>query len=125
MKEKAIKYYKEGSNCSVCLIKAANDVFNLNINQQCFDMCKGVRTGYGIGSMCNALEAGIFVLGLIYDERTVNRLRIKLLTLFQSKYRANTCSKLQQKLSNKNDCSMIIGDVAQILERIIKEETIY
>jgi len=125
MREKAIKYYQEGSNCSVSIIKAANDVFKLNINKQCFDMCKGVRTGYGIGSMCNALEAGVFVLGLMYDERTVNRLRMKLLTLFQSKYKANTCFKLQQQLSNSNDCSKIIGDVADILDRIIKSETIY
>ena len=47
--EKSVFYYNKGYNCSQCILKAAEDCFNLNISQECYDLCKGIHTGLGIG----------------------------------------------------------------------------
>lgn len=123
MKEAAIKYYKGPFNCSQCILKAAEEVYDLHINEQCFDMCQCYSNGLGVGSTCVALEAGLFIFGLMFDTNTCLRLRVKLMTLFHTKYHGIYCHKLRNQMKNTDrDCSKIIGGTAEIIGQIINDE---
>ncbi|WP_105614351.1 C-GCAxxG-C-C family (seleno)protein [Vallitalea okinawensis] len=123
MKEAAFKYYRGPYNCSQCILKAAEEVYNLDIHEQCFDMCQCYSNGLGVGSTCVAIEVGLFIFGLMFDHDTCIRLRVKLMTLIHNKYHSIYCHKLRNQMKNtERDCSRIIGGVAEIIGQIIDDE---
>jgi len=122
MKEKAIQYYRQGWNCSQCILKAAEAVYGLPISRQCMNACGGVCTGFGVGGLCSVLIAGVMALGMLFDEATVKRLRIQLFTAFHDKYRCTDCATLKSKRGEGMLCEGIVADVAAMVERIVAEE---
>ena len=119
MKEKAIYYYRNGYNCSACILKAAEEVYNIPITKQSLEMCSGISNGFGTGGMCSVLVAGIMVLGLIFDEAAVRRMRLEFLTGFSEKYGSINCSKLKNGQAGIF-CEDLIGDAAKMLGEIIE-----
>lgn len=121
MKEKAMKYFGQNYNCSQCILRAAEDEYGITISSDCYDMCKGINNGFGVGTTCSALIAGTMVLGILFDERTTTRLRLKLFMLFQNRYRTFDCCKIKKTQMDGN-CKEVIRVVASILEEIISTE---
>ncbi len=122
MRDKAVFYYNEGYNCSQCILKAAEYAFQIPISRQCYSMCSTISTGFGTGGMCSVLVAGFMVFGLLFDEETAKRLRIRLITLFQEKYDHINCSQLKQYRDAQGICSTIVGDTAEMIYKIILQE---
>lgn len=122
MKELAIAYYKNGYNCSQCILKAAATKFNFALPKQCLNMCRAINNGFGIKSTCSVLVASIMTLGLIFNKQTAKRLRIKFLNEFNSKYKSLNCAHLKIENDDEYKCERIVGDAAQILEKIILSE---
>lgn len=119
MKEKALRYYKQGYNCSQCILKAVEHKYNISVPKQCYSMCRAINNGLGIGGMCSVLTAGIMVFGLLYDDMTAKRLRMKLLGMFQEKYGALECGVLKR---GRSGCDEIIADIASMIDNIIQDE---
>lgn len=117
LKEKALYFYNQGYNCSQCILKAAENVYKIPISKQALKLCTVVSTGFGVGSMCSVLVAGVMVLGLLFDEASAKSLRIRLLDEFQKKHSNINCSFLK-----KGNCTKIVGDASEILEEIIASE---
>lgn len=115
MEKLALEYYKNGYNCSQCILKAAADRFDIVLPKKCLNMCRGINNGFGVGSVCSVLVAAIITLGLFFNEQSLKRVRINFLNDFNSKYGSLNCAQLK----SKNNCEKIISDVAQILEKII------
>jgi len=122
MKEKALQYYRQGWNCSQCILKAAEAVYGLPVSRQCMNACTGVSTGFGVGGLCSVLIAGVMTLGLLFDEATVKRLRIKLFTAFHDKYKCTDCAALKAKRVDHTLCEGIVAEVAALVETIVAEE---
>lgn len=118
MKQLAVGFYKNGFNCSQAILKAVSKKFNIKLPNECLNLCSGVNTGFGIKSICSVLVACIMALGLIFDDYTVKKLRIKFLNEFNLKYKNLNCASLSERYS----CEKIIGDAASILEKIIMYE---
>lgn len=117
------KIVEGNCNCSQCLLQAAEEVYDIKLPEECYDMCKVFSNGLGVGTTCNALEAGLFIFGLLFDHTTCLRLRVKFLTLFQNKFRHLSCHHLKAKLRpDETDCSRIIAETAQIIGQIIEDE---
>lgn len=116
MKEKVI-FYLEEYNCSQCMLKAAETVYNIKINDEFLEMCSAINLGFGIGSMCCCIIACVMILGALFDKQTASRLRIKLLSEIYSSYDSLNCANLK---SQCNEC--FVGNLAEILETIINEE---
>lgn len=114
LSQRAKYYYKNGYNCSQCILKACGDVYNIKINQQCIDMCKVVNNGLGVGSMCSVLMACVMVLGLLFDEETAKSKRIIFLAQFSERHKNISCSKLKT-----SDCTYVVTEAADLLENII------
>ena len=124
MEEKSVHYFNNGYNCSQCILKAAEDIFNIAVPKQCLDMCNGVSTGFGINSICSVLMAGIMVFGLLFDEVCVKRLRIKLLDAFKLEQGEISCQNLRKKHSTGLKCDQVVYDAAKLIHKIINEECI-
>ena len=122
MKEKTLEYYKEGYNCSQCILKAFEYVYKRPLPEQVFSLCQGVNTGFGVGGMCSVLIAGIMILGLLFDEEDVKRLRIKLLFRFQEKHGDMGCMALVSERKPNMKCEEVVGEIAGLLDEIIREE---
>lgn len=122
MKKKAVYYYNKGYNCSQCILKAAEVHFNLKMSKDCYDLCKGLNTGLGIGGSCSLISAATMVFGLMFDEGTVIRLRMHFIDEFQDKYKVVNCSQLKRLRDYYGNCSTIIGEAAAIIEKLIEEE---
>lgn len=122
MRKFAVEYYKNGYNCSQCILKAAAEKFNFTLPKQCLNMCAAVNNGFGIKSTCSVLIAGIMTLGIIFNEQTAKRLRIKFLNEFNSKCGNLNCAHLKIENDREYKCERIIGTAADILEKIILDE---
>ena len=122
MKEKALQYYRQGWNCAQCILKAAEAVYGLPVSRQCMNACAGVSTGFGVGGLCSVLIAGVMALGLLFDEATVKRLRVRLFTAFHDKYTCTDCGALKAKRGDGAQCEAIVAEVASLVETIVAEE---
>jgi len=122
MKEKALHFYAQGYNCSQCILKAAETVYSIPVSRQSMSICSGISTGFGVNGMCSVLIAGVMALGLLFDEGTVKRLRVKLLTRFHERFRSMDCGALKAQRQSGMHCEAIVGEVASLLETIIAEE---
>ena len=119
MKDRSVSYYKQGHNCSQCVLKAAEFELNLPISKQCHMAAQGINTGFGVCSTCSVIVAGIMLFGLKYDAQTVKRLRMELLDRVSKKYGGVNCCELK---SGKNDsgCENIISGITEIIDDIIR-----
>lgn len=119
-----MEYYRQGYNCSQCILKAAEDRYEIPLNRQWMNACAAVNNGFGVGSMCSVLVAGVMVFGLLFGKETAKKLRIKLLTTFYETHGSLNCNSIQAKYANKNGCEEIVGYIAELTEKIIAEEGI-
>lgn len=123
MKEKTLFYYRQGYNCSQCILKAAEQIYRIPISKNSMDMCCGVTGGFGIGGMCSVLIAGIMVFGLLFDKNAVKSMRVQLLDEFNGKYGDLNCGCLKKHRKAGYMCEEIVGDIAEMVEKIIAERT--
>lgn len=125
LKKKALYFYNNGYNCSQCLLKGAEQIYGIVISEQAMRMCSAINTGFGIDSICSVLVSGIMLFGIMFDDETAKRLRIKLLDEFHSNHNTMSCGKLNNSKYNNGGCLEVIGAVADIVENIIKNEKNY
>lgn len=114
LKNRAIRFYNSGYNCSQCIIKAANEKYGLQLPNECIKMCIGVNNGFGIGSVCSVLMACIMILSVMYPDDIKSK-RMKMINEFVCKNGSVNCGKIM-----KNDCINIIESSCDILENIIE-----
>ena len=122
MKNRATEYYNKGYNCSQCILKAFESKYKIPINKQSYEMCTGINTGLGIGTTCSVLVAGIMIFGILFDEQTAKRLRIKLLAMFKERHRSLNCDALTKEKGAGRRCDRIVAEVAELIDIIISEE---
>lgn len=122
VKSKAVHYYKEGYNCSQCIVKAAEKHYRIKGTEQMNKSLSGICMGFGVGCMCSILVGGIIVFGLLFDEETVKRMRIKLLDEFTKEYGSINCCVLKNRQGKGSDCEDLVFAVAELVEEIIEEE---
>lgn len=113
LKNKALEYYKQGNNCSQCILKACNDTFFLNLPRECYMLNGGIYNGFGVGSVCSVLVACIMVIAYMYPQDN-GSLRMKMTDGFAQKMGSINCGKIRCQ-----DCSHIICCACDILEEII------
>ena len=122
MKEKALAFYRQGYNCSQCLLKAAEAVYQIPVSRQCLHACRGVCTGFGTGGLCSLFIAGIMIFGLLFDEATVKRMRLQLLSQGFDRYQSTDCAALKAARDTGAHCEMLVAEVAGLIEEIIAKE---
>ncbi|MBE6008624.1 MAG: hypothetical protein E7235_05435 [Lachnospiraceae bacterium] len=122
MKNLAVLYYNEGYNCSQCILKAFEDKYSYHIEPTLYKSLNAVNTGLGVGSVCSAIVAGIMIFGLVFDDATAHRTRLKLLADFDAYYGSINCSGLNNARTRYGSCEKIISAAAYFTEMILLEE---
>lgn len=120
--ELALKHYDECHNCSLCLIKAYAEAYNVTVPEQSLKMCSCIKNGFGIGGFCSAITGGFMIFGLHFDEETSLRLRINLLDKFKQKFGDFNCSILTANSTNQLICDELVYYTAELVEQLIKSE---
>ncbi len=120
----ALKYFKRGFNCSQCILKACDDFYGLSLGESCFDMLKCVSNGFGIGSLCSILSAGVMVLGLMFEENKVKSLRIRFLTEAAEALGGTNCPEIRRNMKSPSGCERAVETAGDLLEKIIEENTV-
>ncbi len=115
LKERAICYYEKGCNCSQCILKAAEEEYDINIPKECCQSCEGIYNGLGIGSVCSVLIGCIMVIGII--DRDVSLRRLIMTERFNKRFGSVNCSCIKRDF----DCCNIIAGACDILEDILTE----
>jgi len=118
MQKLAYKYYCEGYGCGQCIIKAADEKYNLNLCSDLVRATGALGSGCGYGGLCTVLTAVIMIFGIMFDEITAKSLRIKFLEDFNGKYNSFNCCCLSARF----DCGDIIKNAADIADRLIAAE---
>ncbi len=120
MRESAIYFYENGYNCSQCILKAAEQIYGLRLSKQSLDLCKGVNTGFGTGDICSLLVAGVMVFGMMFDEATTKRMRMRLFDEVKLRHKGLYCGQLIKNRDSRYDrCAYLVGDIAAIIGEII------
>ncbi len=115
LKNIALCYYKKGCNCSQCILRAAEEEYNIIVPKQCYESCDGIYNGLGIGSVCSVLIGCIMVIGLV--GRDVSYKRLDMTERFSRKFGSVNCSCL---IKNRECCDIIAG-ACDILEDVLTE----
>lgn len=115
--EAALKYYRNGYNCSQCIIMAYFEIYKRKINPDIINMCGAVNNGFGTGCICSVLVAAIMIFGLIFDEKKARKKRILLFDRFMQKYNCLNCAAISAE-----KCDDIIIYVCRITEELIDED---
>jgi len=118
MKERAMALCAEGENCSRAILRAAAEKFEFSLSDEMIDSCNAVSAGFGIGGMCSAIVAGVMVLGVLFPTDEAKQKSLLLFLKAQGKWNCMDCCRLS---ANREDCSELIGEIAELVEEIIKE----
>lgn len=130
--EKSLEYGKSGFHCSESVIRAINDVFELNMPDGMIKLATGFRGGGGgIEDRCGTLEAGIIVFSYLYgrvdsDEEcnSVSYLVRILHNRYMEELGSYYCRILKpfhKKISDDNTCHYVYKKGAELVAGVLIE----
>ncbi|MGX8834509.1 C-GCAxxG-C-C family (seleno)protein [Amedibacillus sp. YH-ame6] len=128
LKEVAIKYYKQGYNCSESILRAGNEVYDLGLHDKDMVMCAAFGAGFQIGDVCGALCGAACVISSRYVEmkahdcEDLRPLTQKLVIAFQKKLGSRVCTQIKPNFfTPEMRCERTVATGAEVLESVIQE----
>ena len=121
IKSKALWLFQNGYNCTESILKATQDAYGLDENEEITNMCSILSNGMGIGCFCGAVLVGMMLIGRLLDPVTAKRFRIRLLWGFREEFPNYNCHALKNKSPNEG-CEDVIAYICNTLEAIISDE---
>ena len=118
----AVDNYRQGYNCSKCMLKAYETTFNTTLPEQCISACSCVNSGFGFGGFCSSLIGSFMIFGLHFDDTTAKRLRIKLINAFYDEFGSFDCAMLKSNSDADSICEDLIYFAGELVEKLILEE---
>lgn len=134
MKDAAVKYFLEGYSCSESVVQAAID--KGYAPQELLSVATPFCAGMGVKCLCGAVAGSIIVIGSLFgrnDTRDGKKARLmakQFHELFSKKYKVCCCKVLSagfkdfQSPERRSHCCSMVLDSSDILETIIKENTV-
>ncbi|MCO1601947.1 C-GCAxxG-C-C family protein [Desulfosporosinus nitroreducens] len=102
IERQAAHYFSKGFNCCQSILLAANDIWELNLDQAIIASGRFFQHGMGCGSTCGALIGAHMVLGILdnrYETKLSNKYARKLSEEFNQTFGTTQCSELRKKQS--------------------------
>lgn len=130
MKEKALNYYKTGLSCSESIVQAAID--EGLCDKTLVSVATAFSGGMSSGCLCGAVAGAQIVLGSIYGKNNSSgnqelaRAKAKeFMDEFKSNHKATCCKVLTAGFEfgspeRKQNCTKLVEDCAQILDKFAK-----
>ena len=118
LKKYAIDYYNKGYNCSLCILKAGEKKYNIDITNDIEKGIEAINGGFGFGGMCGVLVSAIILIGIIVKEEDLKMIRLKFIDEIFNKYNSFNCNKISN--ISKNNCVDLIEYVCDLIEYFIE-----
>lgn len=123
-------YYKEqGFNCAETVLHAANDAWNLGLDDSMFKCMGGFGGGMATGNVCGAISGGIAAMGFLYVEETGHKsplMRAKtrlLMELVKERLGSEKCAELgPRNRSAEEKCLPTIRRISEIIDEVVETE---
>ena len=135
MKELAYKYFMEGYSCSESIVKAAAD--KGYISEEALSVSTSFSGGMGVRCLCGAVAGSQMVIGAMFgrnnkdrDGKKARALAQEFYNKFTEKYKVACCKVLSAGFNDfhsperRQHCSIMVNDCCEILENILKENTV-
>lgn len=126
LQEIAVKYYDTTDmNCSESIMHAANDFYQMNLNETDFKLLAGFGAGCSSGSLCGAIAAGVAVIGALkIEDQWRGSASVKITKGFIAACREKLGSELCKEIKSNHfspavRCEKVVSTVAQILEETL------
>lgn len=133
MKEKAINYYKQGYSCSESVVSAAID--NGLCDASLLAIATSFSGGMSSGCLCGAVAGAQMVLGANFgksnsagNEETARAKAKEFIEEFKKSRKATCCRVLSAGFDfnspeRKQNCTSLVGECSELLERMVKTKT--
>lgn len=116
-------------NCSECILRAVNDVYDLNLSDQTVKAMSAFGGGMAIGSICGGATGAIAAIGIMYTEdRAHTSPQVKWMTSefmqkFHMKLGSLQCYDLiaKHRKSEEDRCLKMMEVAAEALEEIVEK----
>lgn len=130
---KSMKKYRDKSrydlSCSETIIYAANEAYNLNLDENTLKALAPFSGGMWTETTCGAISGSLAVLGILFTDKVAhNSDHLKNLVIeFQQKFnnylKSSICSELKpMHRSEEHGCNAIIFEAGKILDNIVTRE---
>lgn len=116
MKERIRQLCCQGENCSRCILRGAAECYGFALPQELMESLNAISAGFGIGSVCSALVAGVMVLGILFPTDEAKQKSLLFFSLVQEKWHCLDCARLS---ADREDCRALLGEIADILQEVI------
>ncbi len=131
LSEKAAHYYTPAYdlNCAEAILYAANDIYELNLQQETLHAIAGFGGGMAIEETCGALTGAVAVLGimLVEDKAHESDLLKEVVTALFKRYElrmgTTNCKELKDRYREEepDKCRHVVIEAAKVLEEILEE----
>lgn len=128
LKDIAEKYYIQGYNCAESLIRAGNEYYNLNLDENALKMTGAFGGGFHVGDVCGALSGSACVISSKYIETRAHEtthlkpIMLNLVRAFQSHFSSRLCCQIKAiHYSQEVHCLNTVKATAEILEQVLTE----
>lgn len=131
LEQKVREYYTSGYNCSETLLRACNDEYQLNMNDEDMKVMAGFGGGMFVGKTCGALVGSIAAVSKkivetkAHDMPELKNIIQKVVLNFKKELGDTDCAKIKPIFHSKDDgCLHTCLHAAIALEKTLKEENI-
>lgn len=127
-KDTVLKYYSKENdlNCAESVLYAANEEYNLNLNENTLKVMAGFGGGMAVGSTCGAIAGAVATISVMYtnlrghESPKVKELTEKLYRGVEEKLSHADCKSLKDEYFDQDKrCKDIMIASADVLEEII------
>lgn len=128
LKEKAESYYLSGYNCAECILRAANDLYALGLDENALHLVSGFGGGMQVGDACGALCGSISVISRqlvktkAHDTASLQPMIQKMVSDFEAQFHTIRCREIKPQCFDPDTrCLKTVHIAADILEKIITQ----
>jgi C_GCAxxG_C_C family probable redox protein len=121
---------KKDLNCAETILYGADEVYNLGLDPRALKLAAGFGSGMGAKATCGALTGAIMVLGSIFakqkghDTPRLKELCAEFLEEYRREMGSIDCEVLKDRYwTEDRECHSVVLKSAQILEKLIAEES--
>jgi C_GCAxxG_C_C family probable redox protein len=128
MQKELRKYWDKTTcnySCSETMVYAANEYYQLGLDERGFKMMAGFSGGMFEGETCGVITGGIAVLSLMLvksckaDSPELKEAIVEFKTRFNNELGSKNCTPLKEMHEDETGCGNLIYAGGQILEEVI------
>ncbi|AYE34654.1 C-GCAxxG-C-C family (seleno)protein [Clostridium septicum] len=116
-------------NCAECILKAANECYDLNLSNQTIKAMAAFGGGMAIESVCGGATGAIAAIGIMFtEERGHKSPHVKIMTsefmnMFKDNLGTLNCDELKLKYRENEDdrCLYMMLVAAKTLEQVVEK----